>query len=333
MRKTYHIEKIIIKKQSIDIKNISRFVIMKLIIIFCLLAISISTKSQVFVDSNSFDYSKTVRYSENFIRCRYKPVLLDSLLKSSDNKEILFATGIKYLQEKLSHEGPIYMWNEKVFVDSLLTIIANNSNNADTFYYKELRRRSCSTDRIKAYVEALDKKVYLDSRYNLEDYFVKDYGDKADQTYQLNSYDSKPICFIGFKQMWLNNFCNNNVLNSLGYGQIDAESLDPPITKWKVTQNSYISLGNNKPGKLFINAFLDKNQRITKCQITANNDDILINLFVLYWKEGVFDRIEFKKTFKAVKYYISDQITLSRINGKLTITITQSPNITIPHNN
>ena len=190
MRKTYHIEKIIIKKQSIDIKNISRFVIMKLIIIFCLLAISISTKSQVFVDSNSFDYSKTVRYSENFIRCRYKPVLLDSLLKSSDNKEILFATGIKYLQEKLSHEGPIYMWNEKVFVDSLLTIIANNSNNADTFYYKELRRRSCSTDRIKAYVEALDKKVYLDSRYNLEDYFVKDYGDIADQTYQLNSYDS-----------------------------------------------------------------------------------------------------------------------------------------------
>lgn len=152
--------------------------------------------------------------------------------------------------------------------------------------------------------------------------YINDYGDSTDQVAQAASFEgSTPINFIGYKVMWLNNFCNNYVLRRSGYTKVDALSLSAPVSKWIITQNAFIANENFTPGKIFVEAQLDKNERITKCIITSTSDDMLIDLYSYYWPNGVYDKLEFKKVLKASKMYKLDAITLTRIKGKLKIII------------
>ena len=153
--------------------------------------------------------------------------------------------------------------------------------------------------------------------------YINDYGDSTDQVAQAASFaGSTPINFIGYKVMWLNNFTNSNVLSRSGYGGVEVDDVKPPVSKWTIKQNSFIANDHFTPGKIFVDAYIDKNERITKCIITSTDDNMLIDLYSYYWPNGVYDKVEFKKGLKASKVYKLDSITLTRIKGKLKIIIT-----------
>lgn len=162
------------------------------------------------------------------------------------------------------------------------------------------------------------------SSINLESYYVNDYGDSTEQAAQAASFTGEPIVFMGSKVMWLNNLCNSPILKRSGYTKIDADDVSPPVSKWIITQASFVASDNFTPGKVFVRAQLDKNSRLTSCTITATDDNILIDLFCYYWPAGSFDKIEFAKIFKAEKVNKFDAITLTRSDGHLKIIITAS---------
>lgn len=160
------------------------------------------------------------------------------------------------------------------------------------------------------------------STINYESSYINDYGDSTDQVAQAASFDAHtPINFVGYKVMWLNNFTNSNVLSRSGYGGIEVDDVKPPVSKWTIKQNAFIANENFTAGKIFVDAYIDKNERITKCIITSTSDNMLIDLYSYYWPNGIYDKVEFKKTFKAEKMYKLDAITLTRVKGKLKITI------------
>lgn len=160
------------------------------------------------------------------------------------------------------------------------------------------------------------------STINKEPYYIENYGDSTDQVAQAASYNGNaPINFIGYKVMWLNNFANSNLLSRSGYGGLEVDDVKPPVSKWTITQNAFIGNEHFTPGKIFVTAYIDKNERITKCIITSTSDNMLIDLYSYYWPNGIYDKVTFNKTLKAEKMYKLDAITLTRVNGKLKIII------------
>jgi len=168
----------------------------------------------------------------------------------------------------------------------------------------------------------------VDTPYKKTASYINNYGDSVDQATQNRGYYQQyPICFIGFKLMWLNDFCDNNVLRNSAYTKLDVDKLTPPVSTWTVTQN----IAFNRLLKVVVKATIDKNNRMKKVVITGS-EQIIIQLFVFYWNVNNLQYEDVASGKIASQTYLSDKISLVRNKGKLQIEITPGL-LNIPHNN
>lgn len=179
---------------------------------------------------------------------------------------------------------------------------------------------------------AFSATAQIDTPLKKTAWYIAEYGDSTDQAYQeRGTFEQYPICFIGFKYMWMNTFCNNKVFRRNGYKQLDLTKQTKSYVIWEVTQNSFIGSGDMKPQKAIIKLFIDQNDRITKATIDAPRE-VLIQLFVDYWNTNNIRFEDVKNGGIATQTYLTDRITMVKNKSKnWQIEITQGL-VTMAHN-